>query len=166
MIFWYLLGLYRICCITCITLVVAGAIPAPIFFGAMIDRTCRLWQSTCNDRGSCLFYDNDTMGRYLLAMVVCGKGVAFMFFMLAGGLYRPPPKKTQLSVMPEEAMSSNTTVQMFLRENKVPVDSQNPGPPAPAGATATTLPAKTTVTTTNTRQSNPTLQARYQQLAQ
>lgn len=148
---------------------VAGTIPAPVFFGAMIDRTCQLWQKPCSDKGACLFYDNNTMGRYLLAMVVCGKGVAFLFFMMSVALYRPPPKVPQLTVMPEEAMSSNSTVQMFLKDNnKVPVDTKelaSAGNDSSAVAGEQIMP-NATVAITRTSSSAPSSQARYQQLAQ
>ncbi|XP_066296266.1 solute carrier organic anion transporter family member 3A1-like isoform X2 [Branchiostoma lanceolatum] len=34
-----------------------GQIPAPIFIGALIDRSCELWSSSCGVRGACLLYD-------------------------------------------------------------------------------------------------------------
>ncbi|GMT33304.1 hypothetical protein PFISCL1PPCAC_24601 [Pristionchus fissidentatus] len=46
---------------SCITnMLVAGFIPAPLFLGWLIDRSCTLWHSTCPDsRGNCVLYDND-----------------------------------------------------------------------------------------------------------
>ncbi|XP_066297539.1 solute carrier organic anion transporter family member 3A1-like [Branchiostoma lanceolatum] len=32
-------------------------IPAPIYIGALIDRSCELWSSSCGVRGACLLYD-------------------------------------------------------------------------------------------------------------
>ena len=52
---------------------VSGTIPAPVFFGVLIDKTCQLWQHECHQTGSCLFYDNTTMGHYLLGLAIICK---------------------------------------------------------------------------------------------
>ncbi|CAH1238041.1 SLCO4C1 [Branchiostoma lanceolatum] len=46
-----------------------GAIPGPILFGALVDRSCLLWGQTCGsgDRGACLLYDSVNMSNYLFA---------------------------------------------------------------------------------------------------
>jgi len=36
-----------------------GFIPAPIIFGLIIDGTCTIWHSNCDDRGHCVVYDHD-----------------------------------------------------------------------------------------------------------
>ncbi|NXJ83704.1 SO1C1 protein, partial [Trogon melanurus] len=52
-------GLY-----TLIMRVLAG-IPAPVYFGALIDRTCLKWGSrSCGLRGACRLYDSDAY-RYM-----------------------------------------------------------------------------------------------------
>ena len=45
----------------------AGFIPSPIYYGAVIDSTCILWQQECGGgSGACLQYDNwDFFYRYL-----------------------------------------------------------------------------------------------------
>lgn len=38
----------------------AAGIPAPVYFGALIDKTCLKWGSTsCGQRGACRLYDSD-----------------------------------------------------------------------------------------------------------
>lgn len=73
----------------------AGTIPAPILFGTLIDKTCQLWQSTCqspdSSQGSCYFYDNGAMSLYIMLLAVVGKTLSVIFFVLALILYRPPP---------------------------------------------------------------------------
>ncbi|XP_072029858.1 solute carrier organic anion transporter family member 5A1-like isoform X2 [Amphiura filiformis] len=34
-----------------------GYFPSPVYFGAIINSTCTLWQYTCGERGSCWLYD-------------------------------------------------------------------------------------------------------------
>lgn len=36
-------------------------LPAPIVFGAIIDRTCVLWGRTCAKRGNCWLYDGEAL---------------------------------------------------------------------------------------------------------
>ncbi len=116
-----------------IVVVFAGSIPAPIFFGALIDKTCRLWQHPCPDKGSCLFYDNATMGHYLLAMSMLGKGLAFFFFFMALILYRPPAKPSVLPSIPGEQVSASSTMQMIVRD-KCSVESRLSGVTAGQGS--------------------------------
>ncbi|XP_008940212.1 PREDICTED: solute carrier organic anion transporter family member 1C1-like [Merops nubicus] len=74
-------GLY-----TLIVRVLAG-IPAPVYFGALIDRTCLKWGSTsCGQRGACRIYDSNAF-RYvylgLPAVLRCPSYlIAIFFYML------------------------------------------------------------------------------------
>ncbi|XP_069718240.1 solute carrier organic anion transporter family member 1C1-like [Phaenicophaeus curvirostris] len=74
-------GLY-----TLIMRVLAG-IPAPVYFGALIDKTCLKWGSTnCGQRGACRFYDSNAY-RYVylgLAAVLRGPSylIAILFYIL------------------------------------------------------------------------------------
>jgi len=68
-----------------------GTIPAPMVFGALIDETCILWQESCHEEnGACLVYDNQYMGRYMLALAFIGKAASLLFFFLAWWFYVPP----------------------------------------------------------------------------
>ncbi|RXN36797.1 solute carrier organic anion transporter family member 1C1-like protein [Labeo rohita] len=50
---------------------VFGGIPAPIFFGALIDSTCLKWgQKKCGGSGACRIYDIETF-RYLFLGLIC-----------------------------------------------------------------------------------------------
>lgn len=66
-----------------------GYIPAPILFGNLIDSTCLLWKSTCNERGGrCLLYDIEQF-RYRY-VGLCGgiKILALGIFMIDWWLVR------------------------------------------------------------------------------
>lgn len=36
-------------------------IPAPIFFGAVLDGSCILWGKTCTGKGNCWLYDSESL---------------------------------------------------------------------------------------------------------
>ncbi|NWQ66745.1 SO1A2 protein, partial [Neopipo cinnamomea] len=74
-------GLY-----TLVMRMLAG-IPAPVYFGAVIDKTCLKWGSTgCGQRGACRLYDS-IANRYVflgLAAVLRGPSylIAIVFYIL------------------------------------------------------------------------------------
>lgn len=80
---------------------IAGMIPAPVLFGALIDRACLAWQQQpCNsEKGSCFTYDNWSMGTYFLTLVFCCKGLSLLFFVIALFLYRPPTTNSNVMVV-------------------------------------------------------------------
>lgn len=58
-------------------------IPTPIYFGAVIDTTCMLWQQECGVQGSCWEY-NVTSFRFVYFGLAAGlKFVGFVFIFLA-----------------------------------------------------------------------------------
>lgn len=106
---------------------IVGSIPAPIFFGALIDKTCLLWQDSCHSKGTCLFYNNASMGHYLLLMAILGKGLSFFFFFLALTFYHGPQKPTLTSTaIPSEAVSQSSSVAM-INKDKCSIDSRLSG---------------------------------------
>nr|XP_032815412.1 solute carrier organic anion transporter family member 5A1-like [Petromyzon marinus] len=59
-------------------------IPTPIYFGAVIDTTCMLWQSdSCGLVGSCLEYDSTALRFVYFGMAAGLKVAAFVFLFLA-----------------------------------------------------------------------------------
>lgn len=61
----------------------AAYIPTPIYFGAVIDTTCMLWQQECGVQGSCWEY-NVTSFRFVYFGLAAGlKFVGFIFIFLA-----------------------------------------------------------------------------------
>ncbi|XP_050346864.1 solute carrier organic anion transporter family member 4A1 [Nymphalis io] len=72
-----------------------GTIPAPLLFGFLIDRACRLWAA-----GACALYDNVHMSRYMLALALVGKLCSLLFFFFAWWFYRPPGGKSDNAVAP------------------------------------------------------------------
>ncbi|ELU08003.1 hypothetical protein CAPTEDRAFT_187732 [Capitella teleta] len=61
-----------------------GMIPGPILIGALIDRTCQLWQRNCNGSGVCLLFDTTQLRQYTYGLAT----VCFLFpFFLMFPLY-------------------------------------------------------------------------------
>ncbi|XP_048191168.1 solute carrier organic anion transporter family member 1C1 isoform X2 [Perognathus longimembris pacificus] len=65
-----------------------AGIPAPVYFGVLIDRACLKWGSQkCGGRGSCRFYDSGLFRRIYLGLTIAlGMGAVFLissvFFLL------------------------------------------------------------------------------------
>ena len=51
--------------------------PGPVLFGVFIDRTCELWETTCQGQGNCLVYDNEVLSYRLAAAILLFQGKEF-----------------------------------------------------------------------------------------
>ncbi|NWU94271.1 SO1A1 protein, partial [Upupa epops] len=64
-----------------------AGIPAPVYFGALIDRTCLKWGSTsCGQRGACRIYDSNAYRYVYLGLLAVLRGPSYLigivFFLL------------------------------------------------------------------------------------
>ncbi|MEQ2193481.1 Solute carrier organic anion transporter member 5A1, partial [Xenoophorus captivus] len=57
-------------------------IPTPIYFGAVIDTTCMLWQQDCGVHGSCWEYDVTSFRFVYFGLAASLKFVGFIFIFL------------------------------------------------------------------------------------
>ena len=57
-------------------------IPTPIYFGAVIDTTCMLWQQHCGVHGSCWEYDVTSFRFVYFGLAASLKFVGFIFIFL------------------------------------------------------------------------------------
>ncbi|XP_071143715.1 solute carrier organic anion transporter family member 4C1-like isoform X2 [Mytilus edulis] len=83
-----------------------GTVPGPIFFGAIIDSTCLVWQENdCGDKKSCYIYDNASLSSYFFIILVSVKIFTASMFILAYKIYKPPSDKCITTVIkkPEES---------------------------------------------------------------
>ncbi|KAL1440380.1 hypothetical protein MTO96_009425 [Rhipicephalus appendiculatus] len=63
---------------------ILGTIPGPILFGYLIDRSCILWEGTCNGgSGACAIYENSAMGMNLFRTMLSVKSASIVFFFCA-----------------------------------------------------------------------------------
>lgn len=60
----------------------AAYIPTPIYFGAVIDTTCMLWQQDCGVHGSCWEYDVTSFRFVYFGLAASLKFVGFVFIFL------------------------------------------------------------------------------------
>ncbi|XP_049329690.1 solute carrier organic anion transporter family member 1C1 isoform X1 [Astyanax mexicanus] len=57
-----------------------GGIPAPMYFGALIDTTCLKWgMKKCGGRGACRMYDSDKYRIIFLGLIACLSGSSYFF---------------------------------------------------------------------------------------
>lgn len=57
-------------------------IPTPIYFGAVIDTTCMLWQQDCGVHGSCWEYDVTSLRFVYFGLAASLKFLGFLFIFL------------------------------------------------------------------------------------
>ncbi|KAL9981591.1 hypothetical protein ACROYT_G010316 [Oculina patagonica] len=60
-----------------------GAIPGPIILGALIDKTCILWDTRCDKKGFCLEYDHAGLAQVLLGVLLVCKCITTTTFFLS-----------------------------------------------------------------------------------
>ena len=94
-----------------ISILFTGSIPGPILFGKLIDITCRLWQTKCDEQGSCFFYDNQQMSRNILAVSIVGKFLSALFFFCALILYKTPSGEEEGALTVEDKDDSPSPLQ-------------------------------------------------------
>ncbi|XP_068442645.1 solute carrier organic anion transporter family member 1C1-like isoform X2 [Clinocottus analis] len=77
-----------------------GGLPAPVYFGAMIDLTCLKWSiKKCGARGVCRIYDSNMYRTIFLGMISCLSGCSYFFIVavivLLKRQFRTPERETQ-----------------------------------------------------------------------
>lgn len=75
------------CSIQCFPLLTSSLlhsayIPTPIYFGAVIDTTCMLWQQDCGVHGSCWEYDVTSLRFVYFGLAASLKFLGFLFIFL------------------------------------------------------------------------------------
>uniref|UniRef100_A0A452RQD8 Solute carrier organic anion transporter family member n=1 Tax=Ursus americanus TaxID=9643 RepID=A0A452RQD8_URSAM len=66
-----------------LTIRALGGIPAPVYFGALIDRACLKWStSSCGKRGSCRIYDSILYGYTFLGLIESLRFSALILFVV------------------------------------------------------------------------------------
>lgn len=68
---------------------VLGTIPAPIVFGALIDKACIFFATSCGDElGNCSEYDSTEMRNYFIILAIVPKFCSFCMFFLSWYYFR------------------------------------------------------------------------------
>ncbi|XP_034529556.1 solute carrier organic anion transporter family member 1C1-like [Notolabrus celidotus] len=78
-----------------------GGIPAPVYFGALIDSTCLKWSiKKCGGRGACRIYDSAMYRMIFLGLITCLSGSSYFFviavIILLRRQFRKPGRETEM----------------------------------------------------------------------
>ncbi|KAI7789635.1 solute carrier organic anion transporter family member 1C1-like [Triplophysa rosa] len=109
---------------------VLGGIPAPIYFGAIIDSTCLKWgYKKCGGRGACRMYDIQTLRFLFLGLISCLRVFGYALFWIVVTYIKRNEETDQKGVEnielqkpvlcdpeTEEALKNNEEVQKTLKE--------------------------------------------------
>uniref|UniRef100_A0A663MY23 Solute carrier organic anion transporter family member 5A1 n=1 Tax=Athene cunicularia TaxID=194338 RepID=A0A663MY23_ATHCN len=93
-----------------VAIFISAYIPTPIYFGAVIDTTCMLWQQDCGVQGSCWEYDVTSFRFVYFGLAAALKFVGFFFIFLAW--YSIKCKEEQLQRQRWRASPVNTVSEM------------------------------------------------------
>uniref|UniRef100_A0A3Q1JCP8 Solute carrier organic anion transporter family member n=1 Tax=Anabas testudineus TaxID=64144 RepID=A0A3Q1JCP8_ANATE len=108
-----------------------GGIPPPIYFGALIDRTCLKWGTKlCGGRGACRIYDSDSFRITFMGLIT---GLYFLSNMLWGVLYLKLVKKQKKIELRNQAKEnalegngvSNGHASISIAKNKDDTDKES-----------------------------------------
>ncbi|XP_044513907.1 solute carrier organic anion transporter family member 5A1 [Gracilinanus agilis] len=81
-------------------------IPTPIYFGAVIDTTCMLWQQDCGVQGSCWEYDVTSFRFVYFGLAAGLKFVGFIFIFLAWYSIKYKEKQLQRQRWPTSPLNT------------------------------------------------------------
>ncbi|XP_071956840.1 solute carrier organic anion transporter family member 2A1-like isoform X2 [Antedon mediterranea] len=68
---------------------VMGYFPAPLYFGAVINSACLLWQTTCGEEGACLMYDIEQYRYSYFGLLIGLKVISFIMFLIMYSTIKP-----------------------------------------------------------------------------
>ncbi|XP_064189116.1 solute carrier organic anion transporter family member 5A1 [Anguilla rostrata] len=112
-------------------------IPTPIYFGAVIDTTCMLWQQDCGIHGSCWEYDVTSFRFVYFGLAASLKFVGFIFIFLTW--YSIKYKEDRLQRWHQHTSALGTVSELIChaggqkshaRTRSCPVFNPRPEPPA------------------------------------
>ncbi|XP_072530304.1 solute carrier organic anion transporter family member 1C1 [Salminus brasiliensis] len=110
-----------------------AGIPAPVYFGALIDTTCLKWgMKKCGGRGACRMYDSDKYRVIFLGLMSCASGCSYFFVIAVIVLLRKQFRKDAVTAL----QRSEGQGQVELQPSKLQLEETPghcPGPSQPAG---------------------------------
>ncbi|KAG9280429.1 solute carrier organic anion transporter family member 1C1-like [Astyanax mexicanus] len=100
---------------------VLGGIPAPIYFGALIDSTCLKWGSRkCGGRGACRMYDTETFRYLFLGLTSSLRICSYVLFWITLTQIKKKVKKGQWALNEIELKKpAGGAAEALLKENSV-----------------------------------------------
>ncbi|XP_016392017.1 solute carrier organic anion transporter family member 1C1-like [Sinocyclocheilus rhinocerous] len=87
-----------------------GGIPAPVYFGALIDSTYLKWGiKSCGGRGACRMYDSNMYRVIFLSLTTCLSGCSYFFIIAVIVLLRKQFRKEEVKALQQTASKQNET---------------------------------------------------------
>nr|XP_046235642.1 solute carrier organic anion transporter family member 1C1-like [Scatophagus argus] len=106
-----------------------GGIPAPVYFGALIDSTCLKWSiKNCGGRGACRIYDSAMYRIIFLGLITCLGGSSYVFIIAVIILLRRQFRKPQQET---ETQHTNASKEIELHVPSNPPEDQPCSPKTP-----------------------------------
>ncbi|KAK9525553.1 hypothetical protein VZT92_016246 [Zoarces viviparus] len=103
-----------------------GGLPAPVYFGALIDSTCLKWSiMTCGGRGACRIYDSNMYRIIFLGLITCLSGSSYFFIIAVIILLRRQSRKPEGETQTQNRKASKG---IDLQITSKPTED-HPGPP-------------------------------------
>ncbi|KAL6116978.1 uncharacterized protein ACO6RY_14862 [Pungitius sinensis] len=98
-----------------------GGLPAPVYFGAMIDSTCLKWSiKKCGGRGACRIYDSNMYRIIFLGLITCLSGSSYFFITAVIVILRRQFLRPEQQIQTQERIAS--TLIDLQTTSKLPVD--------------------------------------------
>ncbi|XP_062414472.1 solute carrier organic anion transporter family member 1C1-like [Pungitius pungitius] len=84
-----------------------GGLPAPVYFGAMIDLTCLKWSiKKCGGRGACRIYDSNMYRIIFLGLITCLSGSSYFFITAVIVILRRQFLRPEQQIQTQERIAS------------------------------------------------------------
>ncbi|KAG7497370.1 solute carrier organic anion transporter family member 1C1-like [Solea senegalensis] len=106
-----------------------GGIPAPVYFGALIDSTCLKWSfKKCGGRGACRIYDSDMYRIIFLGLITCLSGSSYLFIIAVILLLKRQFRKLEQGTATRQSKASK---EIELETPSNPTEDQPGAPKTP-----------------------------------
>ncbi|XP_044199839.1 solute carrier organic anion transporter family member 1C1-like [Thunnus albacares] len=106
-----------------------GGIPAPVYFGALIDSTCLKWSlKKCGGRGACRIYDSEMYRIIFLGLTTCLSGSSYFFIIAVIVLLRRQFRKPEQET---ETQRSKASKEIELQTPSKPAEDRPSAPKTP-----------------------------------
>uniref|UniRef100_A0A8C9Y7G0 Solute carrier organic anion transporter family member n=1 Tax=Sander lucioperca TaxID=283035 RepID=A0A8C9Y7G0_SANLU len=106
-----------------------GGLPAPVYFGALIDSTCLKWSvKKCGGRGTCRIYDSEMYRIIFLGLITCLSGSSYFFIIAVIVLLRRQFRKPERK---PETQNKKASKSIELQAPSNPTEGQSSAPKTP-----------------------------------
>ncbi|KAI4899807.1 hypothetical protein NFI96_013760 [Prochilodus magdalenae] len=127
-----------------------GGIPAPVYFGALIDSTCLKWgMKKCGGRGACRMYNSDMYRVIFLGLITCLSGSSYFFVIAVIVLLRKQFRKEAIRALQETSQGRLELMPPKLQLDETLEQCSSPSSPGGGALDPSERTAETTSYTPN-----------------